>query len=127
MCGTSEIGLTTTSALDASILSKGILPSPIFLEPPLTYPPVVAAVQYGDPSHVTGQPQDVGTSTKNGILPRGKACGSITSVMKSYCDSGDPFCDSGVDIATHLSYFGTYDGKAAAFIESQVKGNATEA
>ncbi|TVY29324.1 Acetylxylan esterase [Lachnellula hyalina] len=109
LCGTSEVGLTASSAIDASLLSK-----------------VVAAVQYGDPSHVVGQPQNVGTSTHNGILPRGKACGAITSVMKSFCTSGDPFCDSGSDIAVHLGYFTANDAAAASFIESQVNGvNAT--
>jgi hypothetical protein len=60
----------------------------------------------GDPSHVPGQSQDVGSSTKNGVFSRVNtaACSPSANITQSYCNSADEFCDSGDSLATHLSY-----------------------
>lgn len=83
----------------------------------------------GDPTHVPGQPQDVGTSTKAGLFPRVNtaACGSSVAVMKSFCNDNDEFCDSGTSLQVHLSYVQAFGTEAAQFITSQVQGNATTA
>lgn len=76
----------------------------------------------GDPSHVPGLPQDVGTSTKAGVFPRvnNAACNSTIAVTKSFCDANDRFCDSGDSIQVHLSYVNTTGTQAAQFISSKV-------
>jgi hypothetical protein len=60
----------------------------------------------GDPSHVPGLSQDVGTSTKNGVFPRNNtaACAPSANITQSYCNSDDEFCDSGTSLQVHVSY-----------------------
>jgi hypothetical protein len=112
MCGTSSAGFTATPPLDPA-LSKNI----------------VAVVQMGDPTHVPGQPQDVGTSTKAGVFPRVNtaACGSSAAATKSFCNDNDEFCDSGNSLQVHISYVQAFGTEAAQFVTSQVQGNATKA
>ncbi|KAK1466154.1 cutinase [Colletotrichum tamarilloi] len=87
---------------------------------------IAAVVLMGDPSHVTGQPFDQGTSQKNGIFPRTKTagCDAVSSKMASFCNSGDPFCDSGANIQVHLSYVQSDGDAATKFIMSKVGGGA---
>jgi hypothetical protein len=58
---------------------------------------VIAVVLYGDPSHVVGQPWDLGTSNHTGIFPRqdNLACAPYGRKIKSWCDTGDIYCDAG--------------------------------
>ncbi|PBP16686.1 carbohydrate esterase family 5 protein [Diplocarpon rosae] len=86
---------------------------------------VVAVIEMGDPSHVAGQPYNVGTSTKNGLFPRANAasCQGKT-YTQSYCDTGDTFCDAGGSIQVHLAYVQKYGSQAASYIQERVKGAA---
>ncbi len=51
------------------------------------------------------------------------ACGVYSSKMRSWCDTGDPFCDSGNLSKVHTSYFFNYTTDAVNFVVS--KFNAT--
>jgi acetylxylan esterase len=88
---------------------------------------VVAVVQMGDPSHVPGLPQDVGTSQNAGVFPRVNtaACGASADVTQSFCDDNDTFCDSGNSLAVHIGYIQTAGTQASDFIIGKVNGNAT--
>jgi acetylxylan esterase len=80
----------------------------------------------GDPSHVPGQPQDIGTSKKNGVFPRVNtaACGPSAPITASFCNDNDEFCDSGTSLQVHESYVQVFGMQAAQFIVSKV-GNST--
>jgi acetylxylan esterase len=82
-----------------------------------------------DPSHVPGQAQDVGTSTKAGVFPRVNtaACGPSAAITKSFCNDNDKFCDSGTSLKVHISYVLAFGTQAAQFITGQVQGNSTKA
>ncbi|KAK0374664.1 cutinase [Colletotrichum abscissum] len=109
LCGTSETGFASTEPQATDVTDK-----------------IAAVVLMGDPSHVTGQPFDQGTSQKNGIFPRTKTagCDAVSSKMASFCNSGDPFCDSGANIQVHLSYVQSDGDAATKFIMSKVGGGA---
>jgi len=48
-------------------------------------------------------------------------CSAETSAkIASYCDAGDSFCDSGLDLAAHLVYTELFDGVAADFINGKI-------
>ncbi|RDW79621.1 hypothetical protein BP6252_04259 [Coleophoma cylindrospora] len=110
MCGTSEQGFDTTAPLSTELRKN-----------------IVAVIQMGDPTHMPNLAQDVGNSTKTGIFPRKDlaACGSLTDITQSYCNSGDRFCDSGDSIPVHLSYIQVFGSAAAQFVVNQVTGNTT--
>ena len=80
----------------------------------------------GDPSHVPGQPQDIGTSKKNGVFPRvnTEACKPSAAITASYCNENDEFCDSGTSLQVHESYVQVFGTQAAQFIVGKV-GNST--
>jgi acetylxylan esterase len=88
---------------------------------------VVAIANFGDPGHVVGQPWDLGTATLNGLFPRSSAELKLLSAFGSskidaWCDSGDPFCASGIDLETHLTYLDRYQNAAASFVLSKIGG-----
>lgn len=70
---------------------------------------VISIELFGDPSHVANTTYDIGTSKNDGIFQRLNitACENY-SFMKSYCDTGDVFCDSGSNSAVHGSYVQHY-------------------
>jgi acetylxylan esterase len=80
----------------------------------------------GDPSHVPGQPQDIGTSEKNGVFPRVNtaACAPSAAITASFCNDNDEFCDSGTSLQVHESYVQVFGTQAAQFIVGKV-GNST--
>ncbi|TVY84417.1 Acetylxylan esterase [Lachnellula suecica] len=86
---------------------------------------IIAAIQMGDPSHVPGLSTDKGTSTKNGVFPRSNsanyASDGFGSLIQSYCDTGDEYCDSGNSLQVHLSYVQTYGTDATNFVVSKYK------
>ncbi|KAF2434051.1 cutinase [Tothia fuscella] len=84
---------------------------------------VVAMIQMGDPRHVAQASFDIGSSQRNGIFPRPAniSCNAIAAKIRSYCDSGDPFCDMGDDVQVHLSYTRRYNKDAYDFTISQLK------
>jgi acetylxylan esterase len=88
---------------------------------------VVAIANFGDPGHVVSQPWDLGTATLNGLFPRSSAELKLLSAFGSskidaWCDSGDPFCASGIDLETHLTYLDRYQNAAASFVLSKIGG-----
>ncbi|KAK2057448.1 cutinase [Colletotrichum caudatum] len=109
MCGTSERSFTATQPQSAEVASK-----------------VAAILLMGDPSHVTGQPYNQGTSQNNGLFPRAKpaGCNAVANKMISICNTGDPFCDGGRSLQVHLSYVQTNGDAAKRFIMSKVKAGA---
>ncbi|KAK2629580.1 hypothetical protein QTJ16_000400 [Diplocarpon rosae] len=81
--------------------------------------------QMGDPTHVPGQPQDVGNSTRAGIFPRMNtaACAGMAPITKSFCNDDDRFCDSGTSIPVHLAYVQGFGTQARDFVVARVTGN----
>ncbi|KLJ13405.1 hypothetical protein EMPG_11657 [Blastomyces silverae] len=79
---------------------------------------VSAIVFMADPRHVPGKSFDVGTSTRNGLLPRpdSESCDEFASRMRSYCDSGDPVCDSGFEQEVHRGVVEKYRADAVGFV-----------
>jgi hypothetical protein len=90
---------------------------------------VVAIVGFGDPGNIVKQAWDLGTdTTTNGIFPRSSTqlqaltnFGAATST-RSWCDSGDPFCASGNNLNTHLTYLNRYQNAAASFAIGRIGG-----
>ncbi|KAF9051781.1 cutinase [Panaeolus papilionaceus] len=86
---------------------------------------VVAIVQMGDPRHVPDQSFDRGTSTRDGLFPRAanqQYSSTLQPRIMSFCDTNDPFCDSGNDVEVHLTYLDRDQNTAAAFILQQIGG-----
>ncbi|KAA8570120.1 hypothetical protein MFRU_005g02590 [Monilinia fructicola] len=84
---------------------------------------VKAAVMYGDPRYMTSQQSfHVGTCFQNGLFPRTseQSLSSYSNVTKTYCDFGDPFCCSGVDVLAHLDYVTKYNMAALSFVLGKV-------
>ncbi|QSZ32158.1 hypothetical protein DSL72_001729 [Monilinia vaccinii-corymbosi] len=84
---------------------------------------VKAAVMYGDPRYMTSQ-QDfhIGTCFQNGLFPRtsDQSLSNYSGVTKTYCDFGDPFCCSGLDVLAHLDYVTKYNAMALAFVLEKI-------
>lgn len=111
LCGTSETSWNSTAPENAT-LSKNI----------------VASVQMGDPTFDLNQAQDVGNATKGGIFKRNNTAACPSSIMKSYCNFNDTFCDSGSSLVVHLSYVKVYGDVAAQWIVGKfVAENGTNA
>src|ERR1700759_714639 len=88
---------------------------------------VVAIADFGDPGHVVGQPWDLGTATLNGLFPRSSAQRQLLSTFGSskidaWCDSGDPYCASGLNLTVHLTYLNRYQNAAASFVLGKIGG-----
>jgi hypothetical protein len=87
----------------------------------------VAIADFGDPGHVVGQPWDLGTATLNGLFPRSSAQRALLSAFGSskisaWCDSGDPYCASGLDLTVHLTYLDRDQNAAASFVLGKIGG-----
>jgi len=53
--------------------------------------------------------------------PRGFQCSPADpSIIKSYCDSTDPYCCNGNDANSHQQYVNKYGSQALAFIKSKL-------
>lgn len=84
---------------------------------------VKVAIFMGDPHNVAGLPYNVGTCTAGGFAarPSGFQCSPASpSIIKSYCDSTDPYCCNGNDANSHQQYVNKYGSQALAFIKSKV-------
>jgi acetylxylan esterase len=81
---------------------------------------VVAVLQMGDPTHLARQAGNKGSSTKDGLFARKNAvaCAPYDAITNSWCDTGDQFCDSGLNLFTHLSYF-NHQTEIVNFVVSQ--------
>ncbi|KAI1365971.1 cutinase-domain-containing protein [Xylaria arbuscula] len=89
---------------------------------------VKVAIFMGDPHNVAGLPYNVGTCTAGGFAarPSGFQCSPASpSIIKSYCDSTDPYCCNGNDANSHQQYVVKYGSQALAFIQSQLNGSGT--
>jgi hypothetical protein len=87
---------------------------------------VTAVATFGDPRHVVNQPFDLGTSTRDGLFPRSaaqlKTLTGFANRIQAFCDSGDTFCDRGLNIAVHSTYLDRHQDDAAAFVLDKVGG-----
>ncbi|KAI1150364.1 cutinase-domain-containing protein [Nemania diffusa] len=84
---------------------------------------VKVAIFMGDPHNVAGLPYNVGTCTAGGFAarPSGFQCAPANpSIIKSYCDSADPYCCNGSDANVHQGYVVEYGAVALAFIKSKL-------
>ncbi|KAJ4355958.1 uncharacterized protein N0V89_003983 [Didymosphaeria variabile] len=84
---------------------------------------VKVAIFMGDPHNRAGLPYNVGTCTAQGFAarPAGFTCSpASTSIIKSYCDSTDPYCCNGNDANSHQQYVNKYGSQALAFIKTKV-------
>ena len=89
---------------------------------------VVAIANFGDPGHVVSQPWDLGTATQRGLFPRGSSQLQLLSAfggsgkIAAWCDANDPFCASGANLNTHLTYLNRYQNAAASFVLNKIGG-----
>ena len=103
---------------------------------------VKAAIFMGDPHNTNGLPYNVGTCTGKGVgftadlepsypwltrvsqfaaRPSGFQCSPASpSIIKSYCDSQDPYCCNGNDANHHQQYVRIYGSQALTFIKSKL-------
>lgn len=91
---------------------------------------MVSVVLFGDPSHRGDATYNHGNGTGSGIFWRHdiSACEAMGSRIRSYCDSGDPYCSVGpeVDASTHVTYLQRHSSDVARFIIDQYsKGGAS--
>jgi acetylxylan esterase len=87
---------------------------------------VIALVMYGDPRRMPGESFDLGTDPgAEGIFPRlsspNQSLSGFSSVIQSYCDTGDPFCARGHELGAHLTYPSRYNSAANTFVKKQLK------
>lgn len=84
---------------------------------------MVSVVLFGDPSHRGDAKYNHGNSTGSGIFWRHdiSACEAMGSRVRSYCDSGDPYCSVGpeVDASTHVTYLQRHSLEIARFVVDQ--------
>jgi hypothetical protein len=89
---------------------------------------IVAIAQFGDPSHVTGQKWDLGTSTTNGIFPASasqdaaRTSFDANGIVAGWCDANDEFCSSGNSLQVHLTYLNRYQTAATNFVVKEIGG-----
>ncbi|PVI05938.1 carbohydrate esterase family 5 protein [Periconia macrospinosa] len=84
---------------------------------------VKAAIFMGDPHNQRGLPYNVGTCQAGGFAARpvGFQCSPASpDIIKSYCDSTDPYCCNGNDANSHQQYVNKYGSQALAFIKSKI-------
>ncbi|KAM0343426.1 hypothetical protein ACHAPU_008607 [Fusarium lateritium] len=90
---------------------------------------VVAIIVFGDPSHVANISYDLGDSINDGIFKRNdtKLCeDNYSKIIRSYCDTGDVYCDQGNNTETHGGYFEKYGSEVADFVVKQYKSAESE-
>jgi acetylxylan esterase len=85
---------------------------------------VIAAIQFGDPRHQPNlSPIDLGTDPgAQGIFPvvSGQSRAAFGAVLRSWCDTGDPFCAGGLNLNAHLQYTQKYDTAANTFVKGRL-------
>jgi acetylxylan esterase len=82
---------------------------------------VIGLVMYGDPRRMPGESFDLGTDPgAKGIFPRltepNQSLKGFSSLIASYCDTGDPFCAGENNLEAHKHYPEHYDSAASAFV-----------
>jgi acetylxylan esterase len=85
---------------------------------------VIAAIQFGDPRHQPNlSPIDLGTDPgAQGIFPvqSGQSRAAFGTILRSWCDTGDPFCAGGNNLNAHLQYVNKYDTAANTFVKGRL-------
>ncbi|KAI0010810.1 acetylxylan esterase precursor [Xylariaceae sp. FL0662B] len=84
---------------------------------------IKAAIFMGDPHNVRGLPYNVGTCQAGGFAARpiGYQCAPASpDIIKSYCDSTDPYCCNGTDANSHQQYVDKYGREAFTFIKGML-------
>ncbi|KAI1336274.1 carbohydrate esterase family 5 protein [Xylariaceae sp. FL0016] len=86
---------------------------------------IVAATFFGDVRHAPSQSYNTGSGASGkGIYPRtGSQLSSLnkwSSVLRSWCLSGDPVCAGGSDINAHTSYFNVFSDEAGAWVKTKL-------
>jgi acetylxylan esterase len=85
---------------------------------------VIAAIQFGDPRHQPNlSPIDLGTDPgAQGIFPvqSGQSRAAFGTILRSWCDTGDPFCAGGNNLNAHLQYTQKYDTAANTFVKGRL-------
>jgi cutinase len=84
---------------------------------------VAAAVLYGDPYYKSSSPAAAGSAKgrANGLVPVLGVPAAYAGKTRDYCNTGDPVCGGGANVAAHLSY-STYNTEAVAFAVGKVGG-----
>ncbi|KAJ4391096.1 hypothetical protein N0V93_004711 [Gnomoniopsis smithogilvyi] len=95
------------------------------LVPAATGQKVAALVFMGDPRHIGGEVFNRGNATAGGFAARpvGFSCPLYEARMVSFCDSPDPFCSNGTDMATHQGYGREYGQQALQFVMSRLNAS----
>ncbi|KAF7551832.1 hypothetical protein G7Z17_g4765 [Cylindrodendrum hubeiense] len=78
-----------------------------------------AIILFGDPSHVANVTFDRGTSKNDGIFARDNVTfceENYGDILRSFCDTGDVYCDDGDDSEVHGSYFNSYASDVVDFV-----------
>ena len=91
--------------------------------PAATAAKILAVIQMGDPRRVKGLSFDVGNDPgATGLFPRpaSESLSAFASKFQSYCDTGDPFCASGANLAAHLDYTQKYNSAASTFVTGKL-------
>jgi acetylxylan esterase len=85
---------------------------------------VIAAIQFGDPRHQPNlSPIDLGTDPgAQGIFKVGadQSRAAFGAILRSWCDTGDPFCAGGNNLNAHLQYTTKYDTAANTFVAGRL-------
>ncbi|CAH0043373.1 unnamed protein product [Clonostachys solani] len=91
---------------------------------------VIAILEFGDPTHVSSATYNRGNSTKNGIFALDsdsvKRCESLGDSLRSYCDTGDSYCDLGNVTGVHTSYFQRYTNETVDFVVSRYQNTGDQ-
>ncbi|KAJ5615419.1 hypothetical protein N7537_000533 [Penicillium hordei] len=79
---------------------------------------VIAAVLFGDPTHIANTTYNRGTSVHNRILARtnNTVCREYSDRMASWCDKGDEFCDAGHVDGVHELYLQRYNSTMVKYV-----------
>jgi acetylxylan esterase len=85
---------------------------------------IIAAIQFGDPRHQPNlSPIDLGTDPgAQGIfaVESNQSRAGFGTILRSWCDTGDPFCAGGLNLEAHLDYTTKYDSAANTFVEGRL-------
>lgn len=86
---------------------------------------IAAALLWGDVMHEANEPYNVGTGA--GLQKSGRSAESLArlnsryaSVLRSYCDEGDPICANGDDVDKHLNLFVKYTDDASSWAVKKI-------
>ena len=105
--GGSSLGVAETAPIPAADAAK-----------------VIAAIQFGDPRHQPNlSPIDLGTDPgAQGIFKVGadQSRAAFGAILRSWCDTGDPFCAGGNNLNAHLQYTNKYDTAANTFVAGRL-------